>query len=585
MSAKRHTMVTKTKNAVGSAEVRYLLYARKSTDREDKQLYSINDQINICKKIATERGITIVEIIEESRSAKTAGNRPAFQAMVKRIRSGEIGGIITWHPDRLARNAVDGGWIMDMLDQKILKDLIFASGYNFDNTPEGKFMLSMIFSQAKYYTDKLSHEVTEKFIVRREAGQWLSLAPEGYLNYRDPVTGRKSVIEDPERFPILQKAFDLILIGMSPLQVLSILNDKWGYRCRPYRNHPARFLTPKHFYRVLENPFYMGQCRFEDTTYPGVHPKMITAAEFEKVQHLLGRSISSNRRRTHDFLFTGRIRCGQCGAMITASLAKGNVYYHCTNMKKICDRKGVRENEIEENILSVLSSLEVPQPFVDFMQGCIQASTPRILESDEATRKRLQEAMKRKEDALQRLLDLRLEGLLTNDEFQDKRSSLQAEIATLDAEKQQTGESMEVVTERATKFLSLASQSHQAYLAGPTEAKRSILSQVVQSMKLVPKTGELIKPNQTKKKLLLEPFPEFEVFLQPISQNGIFKPVENGSGKSKKTSQIVEVPSGGPDVPLIKLLERGSLDEETCQHLENIVAKLLEVVINRPNRE
>jgi site-specific DNA recombinase len=578
-------MVTKTKNAVGSAEVRYLLYARKSTDREDKQLYSINDQINICKKIALERGITIVEIIEESRSAKTAGNRPAFQAMVKRIRSGEIGGIITWHPDRLARNAVDGGWIMDMLDQKILKDLIFASGYNFDNTPEGKFMLSMIFSQAKYYTDKLSHEVTEKFIVRREAGQWLSLAPEGYLNYRDPVTGRKSVIVDPERFPLLRKAFDLILLEVPPMSVLATLNDKWGYRCRPYRNHPARFLTPKHFYRVLENPFYMGQCRFGDTTYPGVHPKMITEAEFEKVQHLLGKGSTSKRRRAHDFLFTGRIRCGQCGAMITASLAKGNVYYHCTNMKKICDRKGIRENEIEENILSMLSSLEVPQPFVDFMQGCIQANAPRILESDESTRKRLQGEIKRKEDALQRLLDLRLEGLLTSDEFQEKRSSLQAEVAKLDAEKKDIGESADIVTERATEFLSFASQARQKYLLGTTEAKRSILAQVAQSMKLVPKTDELVKTNQTKKKLLLEPFPELAVFLQPISQNGIFKPVNSGSDKSKKTSITMEVPSGGPDVPLIKLFERDSLDEETCQHLERIVAKLLEVVINRPNRD
>src|SRR3989338_6313486 len=79
--------------------------------------------------------------------------------MLKRIEQGEATGIVSWHPDRLARNSVDGGQIVYFLDTGKLASMKFPSHW-FENTPQGKFSLSMAFVQSKYYVDSLSENIS-----------------------------------------------------------------------------------------------------------------------------------------------------------------------------------------------------------------------------------------------------------------------------------------------------------------------------------------------------------------------------------------------------------------------------------------
>ena len=137
-----------------ASATRLVLYARKSNDREDRQVRSLGDQLKLAREEAAKLGIPIVHEIIESKSAKRPGKRPGFQEMIELIEAGKADGILCWHPDRLARNSVDGGWVVDLLDRKLAKNLHFLS-YYFDNSPEGKMALGMVFSQAKYQVDKL----------------------------------------------------------------------------------------------------------------------------------------------------------------------------------------------------------------------------------------------------------------------------------------------------------------------------------------------------------------------------------------------------------------------------------------------
>src|SRR5207237_1132331 len=131
-----------------------------------------------------------------------------FDQILKRIERGEAEGIISWHPDRLARNAVDGGKIIHLLDTGKLKDMKF-SAFSFENSSQGKFMLAIIFGYSKYYVDALSENVKRGNRLKVQNGWRPNLAPVGYLN--DHAT--KTIIPDPDRFPLIRRMWELMLTG------------------------------------------------------------------------------------------------------------------------------------------------------------------------------------------------------------------------------------------------------------------------------------------------------------------------------------------------------------------------------------
>lgn len=123
--------------------MKYFLYARKSTDEPDRQILSIEAQITELKEFAERENLEIKETFIESQTAKIPG-RPIFNEMIKKIESGEAEGILAWHPDRLARNSIDGGQIIYLIDTGKITALKFPTFW-FDPTPQGKFMLNIAF--------------------------------------------------------------------------------------------------------------------------------------------------------------------------------------------------------------------------------------------------------------------------------------------------------------------------------------------------------------------------------------------------------------------------------------------------------
>lgn len=133
------------KDDIETSQYRYVIYARKSSESEEKQIRSLGDQITECRDFAARMGLKVVEPpIAESESAKEPDIRPKFRAMHEALKHGDYEGVIAWHPDRLARNMKDAGEVIDLLDKKIIKDLKFVS-FSFENTTAGKMLLGISF--------------------------------------------------------------------------------------------------------------------------------------------------------------------------------------------------------------------------------------------------------------------------------------------------------------------------------------------------------------------------------------------------------------------------------------------------------
>jgi DNA invertase Pin-like site-specific DNA recombinase len=114
---------------VDITKLRYVLYARKSTDDPQRQIRSNDDQIDECKLLAKRNGMRIVKTFREDKSAKTPGKRDFYKEMIRGIESGKYDAILAWNPDRLARNMIEGSQILNLVDSGEVKDLKFVTHY------------------------------------------------------------------------------------------------------------------------------------------------------------------------------------------------------------------------------------------------------------------------------------------------------------------------------------------------------------------------------------------------------------------------------------------------------------------------
>jgi len=238
--------------SVETKKVRYCLYARKSSEDDERQALSIESQIKEMEQLAEREGLEIVEIRRESHSAKASGKRPEFNRLLADIQLGFLNGIITWAPDRLSRNAGDLGTLVDLMDQGLLHD-IRTNGQRFRNSPNEKFLLMILCSQAKLENDNRGINVRRGQKTKAEMGVRPCMAPLGYLHQKGFGKLNKPV-PDPKRAPIIQQAFELVANrGWSGRRLMKWMNEEAGFRTRSGKPINLSIL-----YRMLGNEFYYG---------------------------------------------------------------------------------------------------------------------------------------------------------------------------------------------------------------------------------------------------------------------------------------------------------------------------------------
>ena len=458
--------------------MRYLVYCRKSSESEDRQVLSIDSQKEeLQSKFMHDKNIGSFEILEESYSAKAPG-RPVFNEMIERIKRKEADGIIAWHPDRLARNSVDGGALIYLLDQGILKDLKFAT-YTFENNSQGKFMLSIIFGYSKYYVDNLSENVKRGNRAKIARGWRPNMAPLGYLNDKEA----KTIVPDPERFPLVRQLFDLALTGNYSLIQLRKESMKWGLRTRQHKRIGGRWISVAGMHRLLINPFYAGLLLWNGITTQGAHQPMISMEEFERVQKQLRRP-GKERAVKRIFPFTGLIRCGECGFAVTAEVKikpSGNTYtyYHCTKRRLDyrCTQKSVSAALMESMLREFLGKVRIHPRTLEQLIKCCKEARQTDSTSIENQKKSLRHALDICQRSLKNLTALRIRDLIPDDEFIAQREALQREAIQIEKNVKSVDD-QDSWFEPAQEMFLFCSRAVELYSTGDEAIKRRIVKTI-----------------------------------------------------------------------------------------------------------
>ena len=240
---------------------RYILYLRKSTDDESKQVRSLEDQRTECLELADVQGITIrdEDILEESASAKISGNRPIFEDMIMGFKMGKYHGLISWSPDRISRNMKEAGEIIEMIDNEEIQDLQFKT-YQFENSPNGKMLLGILFATSKQYSDKLSVDVKRGTSGNIKEGKYNGATKKGY--YVDVSTGY--FIPDGYNWDLLRQGVAMRLNkGKSNIEVAQFLNSSY-FSERKNQDEPYKIVRvdKQMVGDLFQDPFYFGLYRY-----------------------------------------------------------------------------------------------------------------------------------------------------------------------------------------------------------------------------------------------------------------------------------------------------------------------------------
>lgn len=503
---------------------KHIFYKRKSQDSEDRQILSLESQNNaITEAIPNFKSLDIVKDYQESRSAKAPG-RPLFNEMCERLEAGEANFIICWQLNRLARNPVDGGRIIWLVQNNGVKIITPSKTYDSNDI----LLMYVEFAMSNQFITDLSKNTLRGLSDKVNLGHAPTLAPIGYLNDVTKRQGERDIIVDPERFPLVRKMWDMLLSGnYTPAVILEKATDEWGLRMK--NGTP---LSRSGVYRLFSNIFYTGKFLHNEQIYDGKHTAMVTEEEFDKAQRILGLRGKPGLWK-HDFAFTGLIKC-VCGSGITAHERFRKIcpschykfnaqrhqacpscsttspeatsyycYYHCTKKKNpACKQPAVSKKDLESQIDKVLAQISIPKDFVDWTLKMLRKTNDEETTSRQVIESNLQGALNavtRKLDNLLRkyLSDENTDGSLISDkEYKQQKLLLQEEKYSLEEQLKAYSVRQDSWLDTAEKTFNFAVNARYWFAKGYKDTKRTILNAIGLNLKLDNKILllELAKP-------------------------------------------------------------------------------------------
>lgn len=483
----------------------YIFYKRKSSDSEDKQILSLDSQDRAIRDVVPNfESLNIIADYEEAKSAKAPG-RPKFNSMCDQLESGKANHIICWQLNRLARNSLDGGRVIWLVQHYGVKIVTPTKTYDINDI----LLMYVEFGMSNQFINDLSKSTMRGIKDKLDAGIAPIRAPIGYYNDVTKKQGLRDILADSERFSLVRKMWDMLLTGnYSPIKILDVATSEWGLRQRN-----GRPLSRSKIYELFNNIFYTGQFIYDDKLYQGIHKPMVTKDEFERAQKILVTKGKFGLGK-HIFAFNdGLIRC-ICRSAITADEKYRKIcpqchlkynaqmnevcprckapapektayycYYHCSRkVDTHCRQQGVTLQELEKQVDELLAKLTIPQDFADWALKMLRKVNDEEATNRQSIHLNLQNALNattRRLDNLQQkyLSDANKSGaLITDEEYKQVKEYIQTEKRSLLEQLQGVSSKQDMWMDTAEKAFHFAIHARYWFEHGSKEEKRTILA-------------------------------------------------------------------------------------------------------------
>lgn len=331
-----------------------IIFCRVSSKEQEETGYSLPAQEKLLKSYTFNKGYKITKVFSISESASGKAQRATFIQMIKHVNRENINIIVCEKVDRLTRNFKDAVMIDEWLEKNearqvhLVKDSLILHK-NSRSQEKLNWGIRILF--AKNYIDNLSEEVKKGQKEKIQQGWLPTKAPVGYKTIGEK--GHKTHIIDEEKAPLVQKMFDLYASGTYSITKLTTSMKQAGLT--GYTGNP---IVRSRIAVLLQDPFYIGQMRWNDITYQAKHTSLIAKNVFEKVQNTL-HGKTTPKYSKHSYLFKGLFHCDECKGTITWEIQKGNIYGHCNHYKECKQTVWVKEPNVEKQLLPVFDTLVV----------------------------------------------------------------------------------------------------------------------------------------------------------------------------------------------------------------------------------
>jgi DNA invertase Pin-like site-specific DNA recombinase len=412
-----------------------VIYCRVSS-KEQVDGTSLESQELACREYAAKNRITVQKVfIERGESAKFADRTQLLELLAFcRDKSQRVDCLLVWKVDRLARNVGDHFSIKASLLKQNVR--VISVTEPIDAKPEGKLLETILAGFAQFDNDVRAARSVQGMRRKLQEGLFPWKAP---LGYRSVTVGKKKTEPDePDQpiFGLLQRAWNEFATGhFKKVELLHRITEN-GVRTRA-----GKPLSKQNLDYLLTDPFYAGVIRdpWSGEEFPGRHLPMISRTTFAKVQQLLRGSTRAVPHQSvrDEFPLRVFVRCANCETHLTGGLSRGRSntypYYRCFN--KNCDCNGnYPQQAVHTEFLSFLASVSPSRAAVSRLKHCLsKAAHAWIGDSDTLREKRMLER-KRMAEQQQQLIRMKMEQLISNEEFMAQRTVLTSRMQELDGQ-------------------------------------------------------------------------------------------------------------------------------------------------------